>query len=303
MKTLGIRGPGQCIRIIKANDIIPMVVWASPVDGTFALPATCPICGQELSIRNDGSSEFLVCENVNCAGKFALQLEHFVSKKGVDIKGLSRQTINKLLEWGWLDNLTDIYKLRDHRSEWINKPGFGPSSVDKILDAIEAASQNVPLSKFIASLGIPLVGTRMSKQLADMFKTWEAFRACDDYTMIDGIGDEINYALIGFDYTEAQALLDYITLEEPILAPESVASLEGLSFVITGSLNSFANRHELVNYIEHLGGKVVGSVSKNTNYLINNDINSTSSKNRRAKELGIPIITEQDLLEMGGIYD
>jgi DNA ligase (NAD+) len=314
--TLG-RDPyhGERIKIIKANQIIPQVVWADKrpygeivaaggatcdcngIDGYFV----CPACGSICDIqKSDSGVENLVCENPQCEGKLINRLDHFVGKKGLDIKGLSEKTLEKLIDWGWVNDITDIPKLKEHRAEWISKPGFGQASVDKILKAIDDRLAEAPLHAFISGLGIPLIGSRVSKQICEHIETWSEFRDLTksfDFTEWNGFGIEMNSELHNFDYSEADEIINYITFK-PSEHQEIGSTLEGKTFVITGKLINYSNRQALVNIIEAAGGKVQSSVSAKTQYLVNNDINSTSAKNKKAKELGIPIITEEDLERM-----
>ena len=268
------------------------------------IPNKCPICGGDTKIIiSESGVENLICTNPQCEGKIINILDHFCGKKGLDIKGLSEKTLEKLIDWGWVDSIIDIPKLKEHRNEWINKPGFGVASVDKILKAIDDRFAEAPLNAFISGLGIPLIGSRVSKQICEKVETWKEFRDLIhedfDFTEWNGFGYEMNRALHEFDYTEADTIVDYITFKPEEHQDKSV-KLDAKNFVITGKLQNFKNRQELVDVIEANGGKVASSVSSKTNYLINNDVNSTSSKNKKAKELNIPIITEGELMEMLG---
>lgn len=266
------------------------------------IPNKCPVCGGDTKIiTSESGVENLVCINPQCEGKLINKLDHFVGKKGLDIKGLSEKTLEKLTDWEWINNITDIPKLKDRRQEWINKDGFGQASVDKILKAIDDRLAEAPLSAFISGLGIPLIGSRVAKQICEKVETWKEFRDLIhedfDFTEWNGFGPEMNRALHDFNYDEADALVEYITFK-PAEHQDKSVKLDNCNFVITGKLQNFKNRQELVEVIEAAGGKVASSISSKTNYLINNDINSTSSKNKKAKELGIPIITENELMEM-----
>lgn len=271
------------------------------------IPKVCPICGQETFIKIDNNSKVLYCGNPDCDGQFINKLEHFCGKKGLDIKGISKATLEKLINWGWIDNFTSLFYLKEHREEWIKKPGFGEKSVDKILDSISNSS-NCELYQFLSAIGIPLIGITASKSLAKDFNTYSDFRAAiqNDFKFWnkENFGFEMHNAIIGFDYTEADELVNkgLITFKSSINnSNEDVKQLDGLVFVITGKVNHFKNRDELKNKIESMGGKVTGSISKNTSYLINNDKNSTSSKNKNAKLLNIPIISEEDFIETFGV--
>ena len=268
----------------------------------FEIPAECPICGGKTEIEITIGTKVLKCTNPNCEGKLINKLDHFCGKKGLDIKGLSVATLEKLIEWDWVNCIEDIFKLEKYRADWIKKSGFGPKSVDNILNAI-SASKECETNAFIASLGIPLIGETASKELVKIFATGEDFiHAAEnnyDFWQLPNFGNEMHSAIINFDYTEAKKLCsDYLTFKvKEITTNSNDKNLEGLTFVITGKVNKFKNRDELKNYIENKGGKVVGSISNKTNYLINNDVESTSSKNLSAKKLGIPILSEENFLE------
>lgn len=303
----GFERVGDRVWIYKANAIIPQIskwehVGEYSEENHIALPEVCPVCGKPTAIKNDTGTKFLICTNSECEGKFINRLEHFAGKKGLDIKGISKATLEKLMDWGWLNSISDLFKLQEHRNEWIKKPGFGSKSVDNILNAIEYSRQ-CDLDRFIAALGIPLIGTSASKALAKHFGTWEAFiEAVDDdfkfYTLPD-FGPEAHSAIMKFDFDEACNIYqDYLTINS-VHSTSGNKILEGLTFVITGKVSLLAkNRDELKNKIESAGGKVTGSVSKNTSYLINNDVESTSAKNMTAKKLGVPVITEEKFKEI-----
>lgn len=305
---------GQKLEIYKANMIIPQILSADKdgfvryeideegnertawVAEMIPLPEECPVCGGVVKIAQEYDTKTLVCINTLCEGKLVNRLDHFAGKKGLDIKGLSKATLDKLIEWGWVNEPVDLYKLADHRDEWIQKAGFGVKSVDNILSAIED-SRHPTLDKFISSLGIPLIGKTVSKDLLDYIESYEDLKEKAiskwDFTKIDGFAYSKANAIWSFDFSEADRVREFMefTVEEKV---EVVNNLEDLTIVITGKLNSFKNRAELQEVIESRGGKVVGSVSKNTKYLINNDTQSNSSKNVTAKKLGIPIISEEE---------
>ena len=312
----------QKLEVFKANMIIPQILSAEKeckggyvfknntylmaYPSTFTVPMICPVCGGLTEIHESisGTKE-LLCMNSACEGKLINRLDHFCGKKGLDIKGLSKATLEKLIDWGWVSNYRDLFELKEHRSEWIKKSGFGEKSVDKILDAIES-SRNCELSAFIAALGIPLIGTTAAKDLSKKFIIWNSFidAVSSDYKFweIPNFGVEMHSSIIKFDYTEAKELINnYITINSNQVVEEENNNLNDLSFVITGKVNKFKNRDELKSVIESRGGKVVGSISSKTSYLINNDINSTSSKNTAAKKLSIPILSEDDFIEMFSI--
>ena len=303
---------GQKLEIYRANMIIPQVYSAEEDNKEyskeyFSIPKLCPICKKPTSIRKELMTSNLYCENPDCDGQFINKLEHFCGKKGLDIKGISKATLEKLINWDWINNFTSLFYLKEHREEWIKKPGFGEKSVDKILDSISNSS-NCELYQFLSAIGIPLIGITASKSLAKDFNTYSDFRAAIQngfkFWNKENFGLEMHNAIIGFDYTEADELVDkgLITFKSSINnSNENIKQLDGLVFVITGKVNHFKNRDELKNKIESMGGKVTGSISKNTSYLINNDKNSTSSKNKNAKLLNIPVISENDFIETFGI--
>ena len=311
---LGIPYIGQKLEIYKANMIIPQIlsadkdgfdIYATDKKGNklikwnnsqIYLPQKCPICGGMVKIVQKYDTKTLVCINTLCEGKLVNKLDHFAGKKGLDIKGLSKATLDKLIEWGWVNEPADLYKLADYRDEWIQKTGFGVKSVDNILNAIED-SRHPTLDQFISSLGIPLIGKTVSKDLLDYIDSYEDLKEKAiskwDFTKIDGFAYSKANAIWSFDFSEADRVREFMefTVEEK---PEVKATLEGAVVVITGRLNQFKNRAELQTAIINHGGKVVGSISKNTTYLINNDITSGSVKNISAKKLGVPILTEEE---------
>ena len=304
----GFERKGDILYIYKANQIIPQVSkWEHTGEYNenkhLSLPAECPICGGKTEIEITIGTKVLKCTNPNCEGKLINKLDHFCGKKGLDIKGLSVATLEKLIEWEWVNCIEDIFKLEKYRVDWIKKSGFGPKSVDNILNAIEDA-RNCELNAFISSLGIPLIGETASKELIKIFPTWEQFISAVEnkynFCSIPNFGIEMNNAIINFDYTEAKNIRNnYLRIFTVIIPVEEMekSDLTGLNFVITGKVEHFKNRDDLKRYIEERGGKVVGSISNKTSYLINNDIESTSSKNLTAKKLGIPILSEENFLE------
>ena len=294
---------GQKIRIFRANQIIPQVYDAENSNFTISsIRIThCPICQERLELKNNDGVLTLYCPNESCEGKLLNRLDHFCGKKGLDIKGISKATLEKLMDWGWVESITDIFTLKNHRDEWIKKDGFGVKSVDKILDAITAATQSCNLVAYISSLGIPLIGQSVAKDLAKVFATYEDFRAAVaagyDFSKLPNFGYEKTQALLNFDYTQADIVRKYLNLTNE-KEEKMGKSLEGLIFVCTGKLQFHKNRTELKALIEKNGGKLTDSVSSKTNYLINNDITSESGKNKTAKNLGVPIITEEQFLSM-----
>lgn len=299
----------QKIQVFKANMIIPQIAKCENPSGAYeeyslSVPKICPVCGGSTEIRENNGVKVLWCTNPNCEGKFINRLDHFCGKKGLDIKGLSKATLEKLCDWGYVGNLSDLFHLHGVSADWKLKSGFGEKSVNNILDAVEVSRQNCEPDKFIAALGIPLIGTTASRELIKHFGSWDSFIDAVDngfkFYELPNFGNEMHQAIMSFDFTEAKDIVNnFITFitSQPI---QQDANLDGQTFVITGKLTHFKNRDELKLAIESRGGKVVGSVSKNTKYLVNNDVSSTSSKNKTAQSLGVPIISEEDLISMMG---
>ena len=263
----------------------------------------CPYCNSNLTIINNNGIKILKCENNKCNQKLINKLEHFCSKShGLDIKGLSKATFEKLIDWGWINNIEDIFNLYTHKDEWTNKPGFGAKSVDKILKSIEE-HRHTTLDAFISAIGIPLIGRAVAKDLTNYFETYEDFRnAVDDdkydFSMLDNFGEEMNKSIKNFDYAEADRISKLLIFETPVVNNIQINnSLTGKTIVITGKLTTFKNRAELKAVIESHGGKVSDSISGKTDLLINNDVNSTSSKNKAAKARNIPIVSELDFMK------
>lgn len=301
---------GQSIVVTKSNMIIPQVVSADKrysgiQDLMIDIPTKCPICGGKTEIKQDNNSKILVCTNDNCKGKLLGRLTHFVSKNAINIENLSEATLEKFIELGWLNDFKDIFTLKDHFIEMVKLDGFGEKSVKKLLDSIKK-SKNTTLDRFIYSLSIPTIGRSTSKTISKYFNgDFDRFyKECClnqfDFTVLDDFGEVMNESIN--DYLEKNVvMIGNLAKElyfEKVDVTSNLNSLEGLAFVITGSLNHFANRDEAKEKIESLGGKVSGSVSAKTNYLVNNDVNSTSGKNKKALELGIKIISEDELIEM-----
>ena len=291
---LGSPYTGQKIRVFKANMIIPQVASAEKREvGNIKIPKHCPSCGEELVIEKLYNTEVLKCNNINCSSKVLYKLNHFIGKNGLDIDSLSVKTLEKLIELGWLSSLSDIFMLKNHREEWVELDGFKEHSVDKILNQIP---EEIELWKILASLGIPDVNKSMAKKIVEYFNNEEecidALLNQDDFSKINGIGRVLADNIKHFDYTEFKDILKHVSIKKKKLTEEG--KLNNLNFCITGSLKYFKNRDELVKVIEDNGGKITG-VSKKLNYLINNDSTSTSSKNKKANELNIPIITEDKI--------
>lgn len=296
----------QKISVFKANMIIPQIEKAFDTDrGTLFYmaqrfidpPEICPVCGGPTEEVQSNDTKQLVCTNPACQGKLINRIDHFASKKGLDIKGLSTKTIEKLIDEGFVSNIVDLYKYHNWADKLYLLPGFGLRSIEKLTNSIEE-SKNCTLQQFLCAIGIPLVGTSVSKIIADTFNNYISFRNAVkgkfEFYKLPTIGPEIHNAIINFDYKEADELAYY---ELYITNPKEEKKEDifaGQTFVITGKLKEYKNRAELETIIKQYGGKVSSSVSKNTTYLINNDINSTSSKNESAKKLGVKIITEEN---------
>ena len=306
IKELGLSHYNCKVNVYKANQIIPQIsqVIEDNSQEVIIYPCKCPICGEPTSIHRDNDSEVLYCDNPNCQGKLINVIDHFAGKKGLDIKGLSKATIEKLINWGWINSVSDIFKLQQWEKEWKNKTGFGEKSVSNILQSI-STSCNCNLESIIAAAGIPLIGRTVARQISNIFNTYEDFRKAVkgtfDFSNLDGFGYEMNKSLKNYDYSELDYIVEnYLVIEEN-KEERKEQKLKGLTFCITGKLvnkDRWKNRDELSSFITSLGGKVVGAVSPNIDYLLNNDKESTSSKNIRAKELGKQIIDEQTFINM-----
>lgn len=306
---------GQHIGVFKANLIIPQIRWAEEDDkytkNYIDIPRTCPICGQPTRIIKDNDSEVLYCTNDNCKGKLLGKLTHAASKNALNIDGLSESTIEKFINLGWLNSIQDIYHLSDHENEMKaldGLDGLGKKSVDKLLTSIEE-SRNTNLQRFLYALSIPLLGKSVSQDIAkacnqslDTFIGALMSSGKDAFTHINGIGDALGKSIIGYWNKNGSKIIELskeFYFETPnVVLDEIPKTLQGKIFVVTGSVNHYKNRDELKADIENRGGKVSGSISSKTTYLINNDIDSNSSKNKKAKELNIPIITEEQFLSM-----
>lgn len=308
---------GQKIGIYKANLIIPAVRWAEQSDYDnqnssnkqfLDIPSVCPICGASTRIIKDNDSEVLYCTNEDCKGRLLGKLTHVVSKSALNISGLSESTLNRLIKFGWVTSIKDIYHLSDYKNHMIVLDGFGKRSIEKLLNSIEE-SRNTNLERFLYALSIPLLGKSASKMIAeavdrdfDTFIDEMTMKGAEYFKYLPGIGDALINSLNTYwksHYSEIIQLANEFTFEKPnLILNEIPKTLQGKTFVVTGSVNHYKNRDELKADIVTHGGTVVGSVSSKTSYLINNDINSTSSKNQKAKSLNIPIISEEDFLKM-----
>lgn len=316
---LGRSWKGQKIGVYKANMIIPAIRWAEQFDlskfddlvldvSYINIPDKCPICDQPTKIVKDNNSEVLVCTNDNCKGKLLGKLAHAANKNALNIDGLSESTIEKFINLGWLNSIKDIYYLSAYENEMKTMDGFGKKSVEKLLNSIEK-SRNTNLQCFLYSLSIPLLGKSASEDIANVCnQSFDVFVGAlmssgkDAFTYINGIGDTLGKSIIGYWNKNGSKIIELskeFYFETPnVVLDEIPKTLQGKTFVVTGSVNHYKNRDELKADIVTHGGTVAGSVSSKTSYLINNDINSTSSKNQKAKSLNIPIISEEEFLQM-----
>ena len=304
---LGIGDKGTKIAVIKANKIIPKVINVVERLGVFHIPEFCPVCQSATEVTESESSgtKTLHCTNTHCPAKQLKKFGRFVSKEGINIDGLSEQTIQKFINLGWVREYADLFHLDNHASELRTMDGFGDKSVSKLLTAIEKA-RNVEAHRLLFALNIPLIGRDVCNrllsayQIADLFHTATEATTEDIFATIAGIGPEKSASFVRWmkdkdNYSMLQQLLVELNISQSSSAPTG-NSCEGLTFVITGDVHHYKNRNELKAYIENQGGKVTGSVSKSTSFLINNDVESSSGKNKKAKELSIPIISEEDFI-------
>lgn len=298
-------GIGDTIRVYRSNMVIPKVHDNITKSNTYVLPNCCPACGNKIELRKSNDTKTLHCTNPNCQAQLLSKLTHFVSKNCVNIPQLSTRTLKKFIEIGWVKNFQDIYRLKFHEKEMKGLNGFGEKSVNTLLAAIQD-SRKIKLANFLYALSCPLLGKTASqllnKEFRGDFKVFVgAVKTKRDFSNIETFGQIISESILTFFETnmeEIELLAKEFTFIQPIQESHNDNQLENKIFVITGSLNSFKNRDELIEVIVKNGGKVSGSVSKNTNYLINNDYTSSSSKNKKAQQLNIPIITEKGFLEL-----
>ena len=297
-------GIGDTITVYRSNMVIPKIDDNLTRSNTLKIPTTCPCCGQPTEIKYTDNSKVLMCTNPNCAAKKIAQFTHFVSRKCMNIDGLSEKTLELLISHGFLHNYKDIYHLKDHRDKLILLDGLGEKSVSKLLDSIEK-SRTVTLDRFITALGIPNIGSSAAKAISKQFSGvhYDFIQALSngyDFTQIDDFGEVTNNSLHDW-WNNKDPMIELLPMEMNFITEKSQAvkaDLDSKSFCITGSLTHFPNRDALVKAIEDNGGKYVSGVSKKTDYLINNDTTSTSGKNKKAMELDIPIINEQEFLNM-----
>ena len=296
-------GSGDRIKVYKANMIIPQISENLTKSGIDDLPKECPVCGHATEVKAENGIKTLYCPNSQCPAKHVKLFTLFVSRNGMNIDGLSEETLEKFIDAGYIKEFADIFHLDRYYEEIVATPGFGQKSYDNLMDSVEKA-RNVELSALIYSLGIPNIGSANAKLICKAFNNnIEKIRnaSVEELIEIDGIGEIMAEKFCQYFADEDNIKKpDNLLKEVNIAEPEentTPQNMDGLTFVITGSVEHFANRNELKSYIEKHGGKVTGSVSAKTNYLINNDAMSASSKNKKAKQLGVEIVTEEVFLE------
>ena len=296
-------GSGDRIKVYKANMIIPQISENLTKSGIDDLPKECPVCGHATEVKAENGIKTLYCPNSQCPAKHVKLFTLFVSRNGMNIDGLSEETLEKFIDAGYIKEFADIFHLDRYYEEIVATPGFGQKSYDNLMDSVEKA-RNVELSALIYSLGIPNIGSANAKLICKAFNNnIEKIRnaSVEELIEIDGIGEIMAEKFCQYFADEDNIKkLDNLLKEVNIAEPEentTPQNMDGLTFVITGSVEHFANRNELKSYIEKHGGQVTGSVSAKTNYLINNDAMSASSKNKKAKQLGVEIVTEEVFLE------
>ena len=314
---LGIGGPGTQLSVIKANKIIPKVIAITQCVGTFSVPTECPVCHApaKISVSEISGTKTLHCTNPDCPAKQLRKFARFVSKEGMNIDGISEQTLSKFINLGWISEYADIYELRSHILDLSRMEGFGEKSASNIMRSIDK-SREVQAHRLLYALNIPLCGIDVCKRLLSTYTlddlVNEAIKQSDDlfasqaepqdvFAHINGIGPEKSAQFVRWfrdehNLARYRRLLTKLTVTTPDIAP-SGDKCAGLTFVITGDVHHYKNRNELKAYIESQGGKVASAVSGSTSYLINNDVTSTSGKNKKAKELGIQIISEDEFIE------
>lgn len=296
-------GIGDTIQVYKANMIIPQIAENLTQSGNLEIPDTCPVCGQEAKIICENDVEALYCMNPDCVAKKIKAFTLFVSRDAMNIDGLSEATLEKFIAKGFIHNFGDIFEIEKYRDEIVTMDGFGEKSFDNLISSIEKA-KDTTIAKVIYSLGISNIGLSNAKIICRYFDDdLDKIRSAkeEEISAIDGIGPVIAGSLTKYfakpeNNQKVDHLMGYLHIVKEEKADNQIFA--GKNFVITGSLERFSNRGEAKNLIESLGGKVTGSVTGKTNYLINNDVNSNSSKNKKARELGIPILSEEDFLKL-----
>ncbi|MGI6494892.1 MAG: NAD-dependent DNA ligase LigA [Kiritimatiellia bacterium] len=316
---LGVGGPGTELSVIKSNKIIPKVVEVTKTVGTLDIPEACPVCEAPTAVNEaESGTKTLRCTNPHCPARELRKFIRFASKDGMDIDGLGGETLAKFVNKGWIRTFADIYRLGARREEIAAMEGFGAKSALNLAEAIEEARAR-PAPRFLVALSIPLCGIDVAQRLLGAYgdvetlfaKAADAVRSADLFDSgeevfadIDGIGPGKSAAFVRWcadpaNLAQVEDLLGEVTLE-PYTPATTGGACGGLTFVITGDVRHWANRAGLQAYIEQAGGKVAGSVSKSTDFLINNDLASTSGKNKKARELGIPVLSEEDFLARFG---
>ena len=296
-------GIGDKIQVYKANMIIPQIAENLTRSGNLEIPDTCPVCGKEARVLKTNEVESLYCMNPDCQAKKIKSFTLFVSRDAMNIDGLSEATLEKFILKGFIKDFGDIFEIGRYREEIVNMDGFGEKSFDNLMASLERA-RHTTLPRLLYSLGIANIGLANAKVICkefdyDLEKMIHA--TGEEISSIEGIGPVIAQSFTAYfadeeNMRKLRHLLSHLELEE--VKQENRLTLEGKQFVITGSVENFANRAQLKEYIEQRGGKVTGSVTSKTDYLINNDVTSNSSKNKKARELEIPILSEEDFLHM-----
>ena len=295
-------GDGDTIKVYKANMIIPQISENVTKSGKCVIPEICPACGERTDIKNDNGVKTLYCPNKQCPAKHVKLYSLFVSRNAMNIDGLSEETLEKFIDAGYIHEFADIFNLSRYQKEIVETPGFGQKSYDNLIDSLNKARE-VELHALLYSLGIPNIGVANAKLICKYFNNdieKITHATAEELVKIDGIGDKMAVKFVEY-FSDKENIKKFNNLlnELTIIKEENneEQNMAGLNFVVTGSVERFANRNEVKDYIEKRGGKVTGSVTSKTNYLINNDLLSNSSKNKKAKELGIEIINEEQFLE------
>ncbi|MFR3834325.1 MAG: NAD-dependent DNA ligase LigA [Eubacterium sp.] len=295
-------GDGDTIKVYKANMIIPQISENVTKSGKCVIPEICPACGERTEIKNDNGVKTLYCPNKQCPAKHVKLYSLFVSRNAMNIDGLSEETLEKFIDAGYIHEFADIFNLSRYQKEIVETPGFGQKSYDNLIDSLNKARE-VELHALLYSLGIPNIGVANAKLICKYFNNdieKITHATAEELVKIDGIGDKMAVKFVEY-FSDKENIKKFNNLlnELTIIKEENneEQNMTGLNFVVTGSVERFANRNEVKDYIEKRGGKVTGSVTSKTNYLINNDLLSNSSKNKKAKELGIEIINEEQFLE------
>lgn len=299
-------GIGDTIRVYKANMIIPQIAENLTGSGNASIPHTCPACGQETVVKKENDVECLFCVNPGCPAKKIKSFGLFTSRDAMNIDGLSEATLEKFIARGFIHDFGDIFEISRYKDEIVEMEGFGQKSYDNLMESLERAKETT-LPRVIYSLGIANIGLANAKVICRHFDNdLDRIRhaSLEEVSDIDTIGPVIAGNLVAYFRDEdndrrLDHLMSFLHIQED--SPKQEQIFEGMNFVITGSLVHFENRSEAKELIESLGGKVTGSVTKKTNYLINNDIQSNSSKNKKARELGIPILSEEDFRKLAGV--